>query len=541
MNILGIHGGFSLNQHDPAAALIVDGKLIACIEEERLYRIKNPRGHLPIESIKAVLREGQLNIEDIDLIGHPGETYLDAPSRISDYLRHHFGYSPKLIMINHQLAHLASAFFHSGYEESMCLSYDAVGDTVSAALARASKISGIKILKTLDFGSSIGMFYSTMTSYLGFQPTEDEYKVMGLAPYGIVHDDLSSVISPTSDGIKFDLSYVTERASTATPFEPFYSNKLVKLLGEPRHKGEPITQRHRDIAAATQDAMEACSISLITQLHEMTKENNLCLAGGVALNCSANLKINKLPFIKKFFVQPAASDRGLALGCALQLAFDEGERPEKLDHVFYGPTYSLDNLKEAINLTGIKFTEIDNPAETAADLISKGNIIGWYQGRSEFGPRALGHRSILANPMVANMKNQINSRIKFREEFRPFAPSVTEDASQNIFSMNAPSPYMTIAFDVREKWKDKLPSVTHINGTARVQTINASVDPVYYNLINETGKLTGAPVVLNTSFNIKGQPIVEKPIEALSTFAGTGMDSLIMGPYIIHKENIPSK
>jgi carbamoyltransferase len=541
MNILGIHGGFTHNQHDPAAALIVDGVLIACVEEERLYRIKNPRGHLPLESIRAVLHEGALNIQDIDLIVHPGETYDGAPLRIATYLKHHFGHAPKIQMINHQLAHLASAFFHSGYEESMCLSYDAVGDRVSAALAIASKDGGIKILKTLDFESSIGVFYATMTSYLGFQQLEDEYKVMGLAPYGSVVDDLSPIMAPTNDGLYLDLSYVTEHVSIATPFEPFYSDKLVKLLGEPRHKGEPITQRHRDIAAATQQTMETCALSLIKQLHAMTKGENLCLAGGVALNCSANNQVNKLPFLKNFFVQPAASDRGLALGCALQAAYENGNYPEKLDHVFYGPNQSIDKIKKAIELTGSKVTEVVDPAETAAELIAEGKIVGWYQGRSEFGPRALGHRSILANPVVADMKDQINARVKFREEFRPFAPSVLEESAKDIFCMNTASPYMTIAFDVQENWKNKLPSVTHINGTARVQTVNAVVDPLYHRLITETEKRTDAPVVLNTSFNIKGQPIVEAPIEALSTFAGTGMDSLILGPYVIHKAATPKK
>ncbi len=541
MNILGIHGGFSLNQHDPAAALIIDGKLIACVEEERLYRIKNPRGHLPLESIRAVLKEANLTILDIDTVAHPGETYDDAPPRIAAYLKHHFGHAPKIQMVNHQTAHLASAFFHSGYEKSMCLSYDAVGDSVSAALAIANKKDGIKVLKTLDFESSIGMFYATMTSYLGFQQLEDEYKVMGLAPYGTITDDLSPIMAPTSDGLRLDLSYVTANASSATPFEPFYSNKLVALLGTPRLRGEPITQRHRDIAAATQQTMETCALSLIKHLHDMTNEENLCLAGGVALNCSANNNINKLSFLKKFFVQPAASDRGLALGCGLHVAYEQGDKPEALDHVFYGPTYEIDSIKKAIELTGADGIEIDDPAETAAKLIAEGKIIGWYQGRSEFGPRSLGNRSILANPMVADMKDQINARVKFREEFRPFAPSVKEESAKDIFCMDDPSPYMTIAFDVQENWKERLPSITHINGTARGQTVNEKISPLYHQLISETEKRTDAPVVLNTSFNIKGQPIVEAPIEALSTFAGMGMDSLILGPYVIHKAKAPKK
>lgn len=538
MNILGIHGGFTINQHDPAAALICDGKLVACVEEERLYRTKTPRGVLPIESIKAVLKEASLDIRDIDMIAHPGETYDDVPYRVQAYFNHHFGYAPPVRQVNHQTAHLASAFYPSGFDRAMVLSYDSHGDKLSAAMGTADT-DGIKVLETREGDNSLGMFYATMTSHLGFQPGEDEYKIMGLAPYGDDPVDLSFFAHPTDDGYFVDHSYVRQNPPPSSVFEQFYDQKLVDRIGEPRHKGEEVTQHHRNIAAGIQKALEACAVSLVTHLHNVTGEGYLCMAGGVALNCSANNVINKLPFVKKLFVQPAASDRGLALGCALQVAKDEGENIQPINHVFYGPSFDEGAIGRALNLTGFVSEVVDDPAAVGAELLAEGQIIGWYQGRSEFGPRALGHRSILADPSRANMKDEINKRVKYREEFRPFAPSVLEEKAGEIFVMDGPSPFMTVAFDVREGWGKKLPAITHINNTARVQTVNKGIDPLYHALISKFDNLTGIPLVLNTSFNIKGQPIVETPLDALSTFAGTGMDAVIMGNHLVRKPGKP--
>ena len=267
----------------------------------------------------------------------------------------------------------------------------------------------------------------------------------------------------------------------------------------------------------------------------MTNEKALCLAGGVALNCSANRLLYNLPFISELFVQPASSDRGLPLGCALFMAFICGEKIEPIPHVFYGPSQSPKEIESAISVSGVTATKVENPAIEAAKRIASGEIVGWFQGRSEFGPRALGHRSILANPTIANMKDQINAKVKFREEFRPFAPSVLEENSFELFEMNNTSPYMTIAFNVKSPWNTLLKSTTHVNNTGRVQTVNKLIDPLFHNLINEVKYQTGCPAVLNTSFNIKGQPIVEKPLEAISTFYGTGLDSLLLGNYLITK------
>ena len=534
MIILGIHGGTTIHQHDACAALLIDGKLICCIEEERLIRVKTATGILPVYAIAACLKEAGLQMRDVDLIALPGETYEDLEERTQEWLVHHFGHAPSILKVNHQTAHLASAFYQSGYPSAMCLSYDAYGDGISGALGTATVEGGIEVVETLAGENSLGVFYGTMTSFLGFKPGEDEYKVMGLAPYGKADVDLSFFCRPAPSGYFSDPAYFRTRKS-ATQYEPFYSEKLTAKIGEPRRKGEPITEYHKNLAASTQAALEQSAISLVEHLHQLTGHRSLCLAGGVALNCSLNRLLAKLPFIDDFFVQPAASDRGLALGCAFYATAQQGIAIEAIDHVFYGPSVEVDEIEKAIALSGFTAKALDDPSATAAAMIAEGKIIAWHQGRSEFGPRALGHRSILADPGIPGMKDEINKRVKFREEFRPFAPSVLEEEYQNLFDLAAPSPFMTIACDVKEGWGERIPATTHINNTARVQTVNAETDPLYHSLIRNLFNKTGRPAVLNTSFNIRGQPIVETPLEAISTFAGTGIDALVLGPFLLEK------
>lgn len=538
MNILGIHGGITINQHDAGAALIVDGELISFIEEERLLRVKTPRGVLPIESISRCLKDANLTMKEIDYVALAGATYIDQESRTKLYLEHHFGSAPPVVLVNHQLAHVASAFFPSGFDDAMCMSYDAYGDKLSLAMGVGSK-DGVEIIETRPHENSLGMFYATITSFLGFMPGEDEYKVMGLAPYGNEGVDLSAFIQVASDGYQVNQDFIRSNPTPGSTYEQFYSQKLIDLLGKPRRKGEKITQRHMDIAAAAQKSLENCALSLVKYLHKVTGLKRLCLAGGVALNCSVNGVLSKLPFIEEIFIQPSASDRGLPLGCALYIAHQKGEKLKPITHVFYGPKYDSEEVEKAIKLAGFEADKIDDPGKIAAQLLVQGKIIGWHQGRSEFGPRALGHRSILAHPGLNNMKNEINLRVKFREEFRPFAPSVLEEFASKIFFLKHPSRFMTQACDVRPEWIERLPATTHVNNTGRVQTVDKTTNPVFYNLIRHFYDLTGLPVVLNTSFNIKGQPIVETPLEALSTFAGTGIDALIMGDYLITKPKKP--
>jgi carbamoyltransferase len=308
-------------------------------------------------------------------------------------------------------------------------------------------------------------------------------------------------------------------------------------LGEARKIGEPINDFHKNIAASTQKTLEDCAVSLVNYLYKLTNKRKLCISGGVGLNCSMNKVLSNLDYIEDLFVQPASSDRGLSLGCAFYAAHLNGEKINKINNVFFGPTYSNDSIRKQIKISNLSFTETSDPFSQAANFLSEGKIIAWYNGRSEFGPRALGNRSILANPGVINMKDQINSKIKFREEFRPFAPSVLEEKSREIFNIKSKLPYMTVACDVNKAWINKLPATTHINNTARVQTVNSEENNAYYKLIKEFEKLTGLPALLNTSFNIQGQPIVETPLEAISTFASTGIDVLFIENYFLEKKN----
>ncbi|MBQ4810464.1 hypothetical protein A7985_08455 [Pseudoalteromonas luteoviolacea] len=532
MYILGIHGGVRINQHDPSAALIKDGVLCACIEEERLLKVKGPRGTLPIRAIQACLEQEGITIHDVDYIAHPGETYEDMPPKIDRYMRYYFGHCPPVKMINHQLCHLASSFYHAPFDDAMCISYDAYGDRQSAAYATATRETGIDVIETVNYDNSLGHYYGVMTSYLGFRPAEGEYMVMGLAPYGEEKYNIDDILCATEDGYKVNTSYFNKDVCV---YEPYFNEKMTDLLGPSRKLSDPIDQRFRDIAKATQVALEQSVISVIKYVHEKTGKRKLCLSGGVALNCSANHLIRNLDFIDELFVQPAASDRGIALGAALQLSYEKGALPTPVDHVFYGPDYSDEKIRHALELTGNKFIELEDPYKTGAELIAEGQIIGWFQGRSEYGPRALGHRSILADPRNPNMKDMINARVKFRDEFRPFAPAVCAEFASTCFDMEEESPFMTIVYPVRKEWHERIPAVTHVNGSARVQTVSEKSGPGFYPLVKHFGQLTGVPVVLNTSFNIKGQPIVETPFDALATFASTGLDAVIIGKYLVTK------
>lgn len=534
MNILGIHGGVTINQHDPGAAIIVDGKLVAAIEEERLCRVKSPHGYLPILSIKECLKQARLSIKDIDLVVHPGESYEDMPARIETYFTHYYGHMPKLKMINHHLAHMASGFFFSDFKDSMIVSYDGVGDRLSTVTG-AGTSSGIEVLESWTGEQSLGLFFSLITSFLGFQVTEDEYKIMGLAPYGRPGVNLAPLIKIREDGFQIDGTFFERNPPHKSNFEPYYNKKASDLLGQPRRPSDPITQHHKDIAYAAQKALEESAKLIVTSLHKRTGFTNLCIAGGVGLNCSTNYVLSTLPCVKQIFVQPAASDRGLALGCAAYGAFAHDRLERGLPDVYLGPQYSDVEIEDMLKLSGAKYKRSQNLCDEISDDLIEGKIVGWWQGRSEFGPRALGNRSILADPRSPTMKDKINARIKFREEFRPFAPAVLEERAQEIFEMQSPSPFMTIAYPVKEPWRKKIPAVTHVNNTARVQTVSRTTNPLFYDLIQTFGNKSGVPILLNTSFNVRGQPIVETPLDALGTFMASGMDAVVIGEFIIRK------
>ena len=537
MNVLGFHGGVTLGQHEPGAALAINGRIVAACEEERYLRIKSAHGHLPYYSVKACLDWAGLSFNDIDLVVTPGITYGDFQARISNYLRHNFGKTPELARIHHQMAHLSAAFYGSGFEESLCLSLDATGDGACGMLAFATKEGGVEVLDEIPTSNSLGYFYTLMTYYLGFADG-DEYKVMGLAPYGEPTVDLSRIIRPSESGWTFDWSFVRSDPPVRSPFEPLYAAKVEKLLGMPRRiPGSLMTDFYRNVARSVQETTERCLSSLVDRLQAMRPNcRNLVYAGGIALNCKANGGLFYSNKFDNIYVSPVPSDRGLAIGCAYWGAISLGDKPWPLLNVFLGSAYSNDHIRQELNANGVRYEEISDPASAAATLLAEGKIIGWHQGRSEAGARALGARSILASCSDAVMKDKVNARIKYREEYRPFAPTVLSEEKDDYFdARDVDFPSMSFTLNTRRAKADAIRAVVHVDSTARVQTVRSSDNELYYELLRQYRQRTGVPVILNTSFNLKGQPIVETPRDALMTFFGCGLDALLVGNFLIRK------
>jgi len=538
MIVLGFHGGVTIGQHEPGAALVVNGRVLAVCEEERYLRNKSSYGHLPYYSIKACLEIGGISFDDIDLVVATGITYDDHVDRISDYLRHTFGHCPKVELIHHQHAHLATSFYGSGFDSSLCLSLDATGDGSCGMLAHATKKDGIKILETIPTSNSLGYFYTLMTYYLGFSDG-DEYKVMGLAPYGEPSYDLSKIVRPVDGGWEFQNTFVRSEPVVRSPFEPLYSEKVAELLGQPsRIPGSEMTEFHRNIARSTQAIMETCLLSVAKELkRRVPDESNLCYAGGIALNCSANRSLQNSGMFENIHVSPLSSDRGLALGCAYMGAVSLGDTPWPLLDAYLGSSYSNDVIRAELEANSVPFEEVDDPCAVAAGLLNEDKILGWYQGRSEAGARALGNRSIIAACGDATMRDKVNARIKYREEFRPFAPSALHGQADEYFRTDGVDyPYMCFTVDVHPEKADSIRAVAHVDNSARLQTVRSSNNEMYFDLIQKYQKLSDMPVILNTSFNLKGQPIVETPRDALMTFYGCGLDALVLGNFIVRKD-----
>lgn len=537
MIVLGIHGGVTLGQHEPAAALIINGRCVALCEEERYLRIKSCYGMLPFYSIKACLEIAGISFEDIDLVVTPGITYPGHDGRIEAYLRHNFGSCPKVEQVHHQMAHIATAFYGSGVDDAICVSLDAAGDGMAGMVASASRENGITMLEEIPTDNSLGYFYTLMTYFLGFGDG-DEYKVMGLAPYGEPTVDLNKIIRPVDGGWEFDWSFVRQDPSVKSPFEPLYGPNLAEVLGQPsRIPGSEMTPFYRDLARSVQAATEECLLSLLKSARARVPDTaNFCYAGGVALNCSANRRVVTDAGFETFYVSPVCSDRGLALGCAYYGAVQMGDTPWPLLTPYLGSSYSDDHIRQELTGNGCTFEEVEDPAESAATLLAEGKILGWFQGRSEAGARALGNRSIIAAAGTEEMRDLVNARIKYREEFRPFAPSALKERAQDFFDIDSRDyPSMSITVDAKADAADKIRAVVHTDGTARLQTVRSSDNEIYYNLIRAYDAVTDVPVILNTSFNLKGQPIVETPRDALMTFFGCGLDALMLGRFLVRK------
>ena len=537
MIVLGFHGGVTLGQHEPAVAIAINGRIVAACEEERYLRVKSAYGYLPNYSINACLKMAGIKWEDIDLVVTPGITYGDFEARVRSYLVHQYGSCPRIHQIHHQMAHLACAFYGSGLEDSLVLSLDASGDGACAMLGHGVRGKGIEVAEEIPTNRSIGYFYTLMTYYLGFADG-DEYKVMGLAPYGEANVDLSKVIRATNDGWDFDWSYVRQEPFPRSPFEPLYDTKIAEAIGQPpRLPSGEMTQFYKDVARSTQAVFEDALLGLVDSLQARYPEaRNLCFAGGTAMNCSANKRLLYSGRYDNIYVPPVSSDRGLAIGCAYAGAAELGDNTWRLETPYLGSSYSNDHIRQELEANGIPYEEVDDPSEAAAELTADEQIIGWFQGRSEAGARALGNRSILARCDKAEMRDKVNARIKYREEFRPFAPAVALESATDYFDTREKDlPHMCFTVDANSRAKSEMAAVVHVDDTARVQTVRSSDNELFYNLIKAHGRKTGTPVVMNTSFNLKGQPIVETPRDAIMTYYGCGLNALVVGNFVLRK------
>ena len=538
MYILGINGGVRAGYQDVSAVLIKDGEVVYAIAEERLNRKKHSAGQLPFLSIKAALDFAHISMKDIAYVATHGSTWGEAYEKVvEEYLNYAFGYSPQVMRIHHHLAHAASAYYGSGYDEAMVLSIDASGDGISLqkAIGRAGKI---EVVEQEERTNSLGIFYSIMTQFCGFTRDTDEYKLMGLAPYGDASKiDLSDVLNVEESQFTLNNAFIKEiktGAPQGSRQQAAFSKRLVSLLGKPRIAIEPISQYYKDVAAAAQDRLSEAILVTIKQFYKQTGIRKVCLAGGVALNCEVNRHIQNLDFVDELFVQPASGDDGISLGAAWYVSNQMGYKPKPTPNYYLGTAFSNDQIQKQLVLMNLTYQKVDNVAEIAANLVAENKVVAWFQGRDEFGPRSLGARSILANPKAKEMKQTLNHKIKFREGFRPFCPSVLEeDFAKHFTGKQQQSPYMAINYKVKEPALN--PAISHVNETARIQTVSKSDNPLCHEYLCQLKKKIGIGMSINTSFNRNQEPMVHSPKDAVSAYYGSGIDALIIGNFLLEK------
>jgi carbamoyltransferase len=591
MNILGISCYF----HDAAAALLRDGQLIAAAEEERFTRKKHDY-EFPQHAIASCLRAGGIQAADLDSVvffekpfvkferlllssmqTFPRShrvfreamiTWLGDKLWIKHLIQKRLGVPPSRIFFSeHHLSHAASAFFCSPFEEAAILTVDGVGEWTTASIG-VGRGTEIKLLKEIRFPHSLGLLYSAFTAFLGFEVNEGEYKVMGMAPFGTPRyvDKVYKLIQVSRDGsFELNIDYFSFHCS----MEKTFSGKFIELFGPPRdptaHFFTPASgypsyfgekpanyeelgkqnQYYADVAASIQAVTEEVLRKMAQEAYKETGLKQLCMAGGVALNSVANGKILRESPFEEIYIQPAAGDGGGAIGAALYAYHMVFGKPRAfiMEHAYWGEEYSPGEIEKFLKDSGIRYRRLDDEQtliERVVEQMQAGKVIGWFQGRFEWGPRALGHRSILADPRRVDMKDIVNVKIKFREPFRPFAPSVLAERTEEYFALTEaarhyPARFMLYVVDVRENRQDDVPAITHVDGTGRLQIVQKVVNPRYYRLIETFGQATGVPVLLNTSFNLKGEPIVNTPQEAFHTFTRSGMDALVLGEHVIEK------
>jgi carbamoyltransferase len=570
--------GLNAYHADSSAAIFKDGILIAATEEERFRRIKHWAG-FPSEAVKFCLKEAGVTIAEVDYvcigrdpkakfwkkilfvlknIGKRNTLLADRlknskkVASIENELAQISGLSeaaikPKVVNVEHHRSHLASAFFASPFEEAAILSIDGSGDFTTTMIA-VGKGSQIEVLDSVDFPVSAGLFYTAFTQYLGFPHYGDEYKVMGLAPYGQPHyaDEIRKIIQFRPDGLfDWDTDYFANPTeikldySTHVPvISVLYGEKMVSTFGPPRMAGEDLTQRHKDMAASVQLVCEELILHILTHLHKKTGLKNICLAGGVAQNSVANGKIIEKTGFEKLYIPSAGHDAGISMGSALYVHNHvlKQKRSEAIYSAYTGSKFSNEEIEILLKKNNIQYQRLrdeDLYDKITAKLIEPG-VVGWFSGRAEFGPRALGARSILADPRNPKAKDLLNSKIKRRESFRPFAPSILKEYTGEYFEKVEEVPFMEKVFPIRKEKREIIPAVTHVDGTGRLQTVSKEISPRYHSLISKFMEKTGVPILLNTSFN-ENEPIVNTPQEALDCYLRTSMDMLVLENCVIER------
>lgn len=581
--------GLNTYHGDSSACLIKDGELVAALEEERIRRIKHWAG-LPTASIRFCLAYAGINLKEVDYIAvakdpraHLWGKFLFALryrpelplisdrleafiriTNLADDLGKEFGIAgaeikKKIRRVEHHLGHLASSFLVSPFAEAALVSVDGLGDFVSAMWGYGQD-NKIGIFDYVLFPHSLGFFYTALTQYLGFWKYGDEYKVMGLSAFGepeVYFDKLKDLVLLKKNGrFELNLKYFRQHQENinfnwdnqAPEVGKMFSAELEELLGPRRSDGEPLNERFHNIAAATQAVYEQTFFHILEFVYQKTRSESLCLAGGTIQNSLANGKIYEHSSFKKVYIPPAAYDAGNAVGAAFYLwnSILGNQRRFVMTSPFWGPEYADEEIKNLLNIKKLKYEYLDNEKliKKTARLLADGKIVGWFQGRTEWGPRALGNRSILANPTLPQMKDILNTKIKKRESFRPFAPSVAEEAVGEYFSawggsasggeQIAPVPFMEKVYVIKPQKRKLIPAVVHVDGTGRLQSVSSKDSPLYYDLIKEFGRLTKVPILLNTSFN-ENEPIVNRPEEAIDCFLRTRMDVLVLGNYLTQR------
>ncbi len=561
--------GLSCFYHDSAAVLLKDGEILFAAQEERYTRKKHDES-FPKNAIEHALKHAGITANDLSAIAFYEKPFLKFFDRILQttmkvwprgFMQYHMalqewmpkklwtpqiikkelGYDGKIYYPAHHESHAASAYFCSGFLDAAVITADGVGEWATTTIGHGQG-KDVKLLREIRYPHSLGLLYSAITYYLGFKVNSAEYKVMGLAPYGEPKyvDQMRKLIDLKRDGsFALNMKYFTYEYGLRMT-----GRNIEKLFGQPTRQPEsPLEQFHKDIARSLQDITDDAMMNLARAAKELTGSKYLCLAGGVALNCVSNGKILRSGLFEDIFIQPASGDAGGALGAALMVWHKEmqGERLPKMEHTYFGNAYGQREIEEFLSNENIPYEKVSQQdvSQHVAQLLEGEHVIGWFQGRMEFGPRSLGNRSIIADARNPENWKKVNLKIKFRESFRPFAPTVLEERTTDYFHLDHDSPFMLLVADTVEAKRKEIPAVTHVDGSARIQTINRNQNALYYDLLKAFEMNNGCPVIINTSFNVRGEPIVESPKDALNCFLHTHMDYLVLGQCVIDKKKLP--